>query len=219
MSGSTQNSKSATGSVSEGGKNEPVKFQISSKLTDAKEVAPQTVSSVSDVIADDTLDEIPLEASNKRIYWLGFSLLTIIVIATISAFYLRTKLTFSNDETPQSVTEELADDSIEEVEPLSEVPIQLSRSEITLEILNGSAVAGLAGNTADSFEDLGYSISEVGNTSLTGASRMFINPDFSDRLAVLLDDAEELLNISSVSGELNDSSASARIILGSQVRD
>ena len=93
-------------------------------------------------------------------------------------------------------------------------PAELKREEITLEILNGSGVSGAASEKAKVFEDLGYKIIKTGNAEATTGSRLYVKSEIEGLIDVLLKDVKDKLNISSVSGELKDSTASARIILG-----
>lgn len=115
----------------------------------------------------------------------------------------------TDEETTTETTTET--ETAEEAEETLEL---LTREVITLEILNGSGVAGAAAETADIFEELGYEILEIGNADETIGNQLYVNPEVADLIAVLLEDVEGELDIASVSGELEDSSASARIILG-----
>jgi len=66
------------------------------------------------------------------------------------------------------------------------------------------------------FEDLGYEISEIGNADLIEDNELYINPDIDeDTLEILLEDVEDELDIEESSGDLEDSEATARIVLGS----
>jgi hypothetical protein len=199
----TQNTKEADAS----------EYKISSKLINEPPPAPVgPAQPESGPIEESKFDEIPLEASNRKIYWIGFILLILIFSSTAGIFYLRVKVPVADGEAPEKVEEEAVEVAEESVATLT--PVQLARSEIYLEILNGSGISGLAGDTANEFEELGYRILETGNAELSDSSQVFLNPEVSGKADVLLQDLEDLLNIASISGELENSTASARIILG-----
>lgn len=154
-------------------------------------------------------EEVPLEKRNKRIYIVGIVISVLIVIATVGLFYLRLS------QTGGEIEEVVVDVGvIEEDSEVDATPIPLGREDVTLDVMNASGVAGLAGETAEIFEELGYEILEIGNAEETGGNQLYIDPDLEGQLGVLLEDVEEELEISSVSGDLVDSDASARIILG-----
>lgn len=113
--------------------------------------------------------------------------------------------------------------SVEEVETVVEATptptptvVQLSRSDISLEILNGSGVSGLAGTTAEAFEDLGYVDVEIGNADEIEESVLYVKEGLEEQVEVLLSDVEEELGITKISGELEDSEYDAQIVLGSE---
>lgn len=92
---------------------------------------------------------------------------------------------------------------------------QLERSEISLEILNGSGVAGLAAETMVAFEGLGYDEISVGNAETVPGSELYVRSGYEDRVDVLLDDVLAELEIATISGELeDDGEIVARIVLG-----
>lgn len=106
---------------------------------------------------------------------------------------------------------------VEEVE--AEEVEQLEREDITLEILNGTGIAGLAGDTAEIFEDLGYTVKEVGNADNTTKNELYVDPEFAEMVEILLEDVDTELDITSIAGGLDDSSTTARIVLGSDEED
>lgn len=154
---------------------------------------------------------IPMETRNKKMYVAGIILSVLILGATATTLYFRFRQ-------GSGATEEVAVE-VEETQEGTEVEEQpsataLLRSEISLEILNGSGIAGLASETADTFEELGYEVVKVGNAEDTTGNKLYVDPDIEELIAVLLEDVEGELDISSISGELTDSTASVRIILG-----
>lgn len=104
------------------------------------------------------------------------------------------------------------------VEPSPSPVPGLKREEITIEILNGTDTSGLAGKNATIFGDLGYKVENTGNAEDDATANMlFVKEDLESQLTLLLDDVDRELNISSISGYLDeDSEVMARIILGGE---
>jgi hypothetical protein len=168
----------------------------------------------------------------KKVYVVGVVITVIVLSAVGGVFFLRVKQSQKNiskndtayptltqkqdgDNASQTGTEgEEGEDGGGNAGLVVTESLGLERSEISLEVLNGTDVTGLAGQTADSFKQLGYEIAEVGNAEDTVGNKLYVNPDFEGELGVLLEDVEEELSISSVSGTLSGSDAHARIILG-----
>jgi len=159
---------------------------------------------------DDDSD-VPLEKSNKKLYFFGIFIVVLVLGATAGVFYYRTQQ--QAEEEVQEVVVEEEEEEVAEVKS-TPTPAELTREEITLVILNGSGVAGLAGDTADTFKALGYEILSTGNADLQEGNELYVNPEVEGLVDLLIKDADEELSISSVSGELEDSTASAQIILG-----
>lgn len=161
--------------------------------------------------------KVPLELSNKRIYFVFFFSLIFVISSTFVIFFLRSK---QPSEAVEEVAVEVQEDGqatteqAETEEKEEEAPSPLERDEIKLEILNGSGKAGKAGETKAVFEALGYEDVEVGNSDQVVGNQLYINPDYDGRLEFLIIDAEENLDIASIAGELSGESIFARIILG-----
>ena len=95
-------------------------------------------------------------------------------------------------------------------------PNPLIRSEWSFEVLNGSGVTGLAKKVADKINGLGYSVVKTGNADKDNYAKtqIFVKVDLKKRLDLVIADLKDAVKIASYSGELKDSTASARIILG-----
>jgi hypothetical protein len=156
--------------------------------------------------------EVALEKKNAKLYVIGIIVAIIVLVATIVTLYLRAQQAIEDKEMEETATIE---EVVEEATPTPEAT-PIPREDIALDILNGSGTAGLAGTIAETFEELGYEILEIGNADDTEGNQLYVNPDIDkDLLSLLLEDVLEELDIASVSGDLEDSSASAQIILGS----
>ena len=194
---------------------EEVVPQEESTPTDSKEVPTsgeeQELSSETETtLSERPLDEeVPLEKTNRKLFTAGLIVVLFIFGVTGWVFYLTNR--YAEKTTQEEITLE---EGTTEEPTATPAPTQLEREEITLEILNGSGVAGAAGDAAEIFEALGYEDVEVGNADETEGNELYISSDVEDLIDVLLEDVEEELDISSISGELDDSDVSVRIILG-----
>ena len=183
-------------------------------LVDEKEEVPQAASEqalsekTTETLAERPLEEeVPLEKTNKKLFSLGVIVFLVIFGLTGWTLYLTSRFA------PET---EIETEIASEATPTPEAETQLKREEISLEILNGSGVSGLAAKTAKIFEDLGYKVVSTGNSDREQESRLYLDPALTDKLDVLLEDVKVKLEISSVSGELKNSTASASIILGAK---
>lgn len=154
-------------------------------------------------------EEAPLEKTNRKLFTAGLIVVLFIFGVTGWVFYLTNR--YAEETTQEEIT--LEEGTTEEPTAIPALT-QLEREEITLEILNGSGVAGAAGDAAEVFEALGYEDVEIGNADETVGNELYVSSDVEDLIDVLLEDVEEELDISSISGELDDSDVSVRIILG-----
>ncbi|RLC30114.1 hypothetical protein DRH13_04820 [Candidatus Woesebacteria bacterium] len=194
---------------------EEVASQEEAPQTDSKEVpAPsekQDLSSETETTLSERPleEEVPLEKTNRKLFMAGLIVVLFIFGVTGWVFYLTNR--YAEETTQEEITLE---EGTTEEPTATPAPTQLEREEITLEILNGSGVAGAAGDAAEVFEALGYEDVEIGNADETEGNELYVSSDVEDLIDILLEDVEEELDISSISGELDDSDASVRIILG-----
>lgn len=98
-------------------------------------------------------------------------------------------------------------------------PAPLVRSEWSFEVLNGSGVTGLAKTIADKLTALGYSVVKTGNADNSNyqTTQIFVKSDLKDKVDLVIEDLRDTVKIASVGGELKDSTASARIIIGKDI--
>lgn len=157
---------------------------------------------------------VPLERSNRKLYFISLFLTIIILSATIAIFLLRVKKVKVEGEITQVVV--ATSEPIQTIVPDAEEDKDtgLKREEIRLEILNASGISGLAGKTATTFEGLGYKDIKTGNTIVTSGNKIYLNEDMKEKFEVLMEDVEDELEISSVAGEITSEAIDARIILG-----
>lgn len=176
--------------------------QSKPEATTPPPVAPQAQKS------PQTPELSALDIQNKRLYFMGKIALVVIIAATGFVLWMY----FKNPPQKQTVTTPV----IVEMEPSQKEKTSFDRSEWTLEVLNGSGVAGTAGKMAKKLEALGYTISKIGNAARQNytSSEIFISPEFSDQSEQIIADLENILESATVSGELTEGTASARLVIG-----
>lgn len=169
----------------------------------------------------DVDEKVPLEITNKRLFRLGSFLIVAIVATTGVILYFRIKAGDLSAEEVVVVQAEESDGVItEDTVVQTEVVIndekkQLDRKDIRLEILNGAGVAGLAGKTQTTFEELGYEDIKVGNNELIEGNQLYINKDVDiETLESLVSDVKNEFDITKVTGTFEDDALTARVILG-----
>ena len=99
--------------------------------------------------------------------------------------------------------------------PSPPTPTPVDKSAISLEVLNGSGVSGAAGETSASLEALGYTITETGNADASDyeITQVYVAKNFEHQ-ELLLSDLESEFGEASMAGELEESTPSARLIVG-----
>lgn len=187
--------------------------QILDKLSDKKEMEKSRTITALDK------DEIAFEeeignqkGSVRSVFGVGMFVFLIIFGLTGWAFYL--KSVWLPTESVSEIVAEASPtpNSISTPTPISAL---LTREEITIDILNGSGVTGLAGKTATIFEELGYVLGKIGNADSVSENELYIKEESLNKLEVLYEDVLEELEISSPSGYLDeDEKVDARIVLG-----
>ncbi|OGV97358.1 hypothetical protein A2W24_06535 [Microgenomates group bacterium RBG_16_45_19] len=180
----------------------------------------QPDSSFDDILTDTTSVKIPPKAPTAKSTKNGTSCNAVLVgIATFSliiglagwALYFASSSQINIFSKPDSET---ADQANQTPAPTPS-PAAADKSAITLEVFNGSGVSGLAGKSATTLEGLGYTIFSTGNADASdyATTEIYTNPDFTDT-TVFLADLEAEFGSASISGTLEDSTASARLIVG-----
>ncbi len=98
----------------------------------------------------------------------------------------------------------------------TEAPKILERSQWSLEVLNGSGVTGLAKKVGDKLQGLGYPVVKTGNADKSNylTTQILVKKDLAEKVDLVIADLKDIIKIASYGGELKDSTASARIILG-----
>ncbi len=182
----------------------------------AKEIVKEQSKPVPDVATDAPLkieseeevrDVPPIERQNKRLFLLGVVVtLLVIVLTGVFAFYFLSQNGTKKPELPKQL----------EV-TASPTPESIKRSGWTIEVLNGTATPGVAKKLADALSALGYTIVTTGNADRKDytATEVFVADGKSkEEIRLFLADVNNELSGASISGQLSNSTASARIIIG-----
>lgn len=142
--------------------------------------------------------------SNRTLY---IVILGIIVLTVVGAFIFNKKL--------------IKGETVESSPSPSPTPTQtpkpaLNKADWSLEVLNGSGVSGLAKKIADKLKEMGYQVVKTGNADKDNydKTQILVKKDLQDKVDLVIADLKDVIKIASVAGELKDSTASARIILG-----
>ncbi len=136
-----------------------------------------------------------------------------------------TTITPTETPTPTEVEEDEEEDEEEEEDTPTPNPTSnpidkesgLDRSKLSIEIQNGSGVAGVAGEASTILRNLGYKILTTGNADSFDYEDLTIRvkSKSSDFLSLLESDLEEKYTIGETSSDLSSStSADALIIIG-----
>lgn len=97
-------------------------------------------------------------------------------------------------------------------------PQRIDRSQWTLEVLNGSGVTGAAKKVADKLKDLGYQVIKIGNADKDDYTKtqIYVKKELEDKINLVVADLKDAVKIASMAGQLQNSTASARIIIGKE---
>ena len=182
--------------------------QILPKSSDAPSLHPEPAEDLEDMLEDDAEDS-SLEKKNTVLYWMGM-ILTIGII-------LLTGVVFTIYITIPKVVKQDGEKTSAEAPHVTPTPIQFRASDITIDVLNGSGIAGAAAKGAAKLTEKGYTVIATGNAKKQGTTQLFIAPTVpSSAIASIQADMLSLFGVSSSSGDLIGSTASARIIIGSK---
>ncbi len=141
----------------------------------------------------------------------------LVIIAIVAGLYFLGQ-SRENGEVSLIPLNEQAPTSAPVVDPTAtptEAP-DLDRSELTVDVLNGSGTAGAAGDMADIIEDLGYTLGTTGNADNFDYEGITVNvsEESKDYLELLLADLKEKVS-GTVTGSVSASlTTGAEVIVG-----
>lgn len=155
--------------------------------------------------------EPPIKRSNKRLLVMGSVIAGLIAVVVVGFFLTQRENISPVEQTPSPTSTPTASST-------ASPEVSFSRSEWSLEVLNGTGVTGAAKKLADKLAELGYKIIKTGNADRSDydKNQLFVSKEMTDKKDLLLQDLKKDISLASVSGELKDSTASARIIIGKE---
>lgn len=157
-------------------------------------------------IEESTGYETGITPKNRFLYilgWFGF-LCIVLVSGGIIYFYLTDFKGVSENKSVNVVKSPVVQQAATPA---------FNRANITFEVLNGSGVAGAAKKAGDSVTSLGYQVVQLGNASIITGNKLYLNQGSEPYSSQILSDLSGF-NISTVSGELTDGTASAKFVIG-----
>lgn len=147
------------------------------------------------------------DAKNRVVFTIGIVATLAIIVGSVVVFTIY----LGSSKTPQQVAHQAT------VSPTPTPTPAFQRSKISFEVINSSGVSGAATKGATALTQVGYTVVSVGNGKKQATSSVFLAKSLtSAEVSEILADVKSLFSVSSSSGELTDSTASARIILGSK---
>lgn len=157
-------------------------------------------------------DEIGSQKKAVRsVFGVGLIIFLVVFGLTGWAFYLKSVWL-----PKESISQVIVADASPTPLPTATPPIisALGRDKITLEILNGSGVVGLAGKVATTFKELGYTSVDTGNSNAVTSTEVYIQKDLEPQLTIFMKDLADTLKVASVTGYLKNTDAmTVRVIL------
>ena len=147
---------------------------------------------------------------NVKSFFLGIVvfLLTVIITSIVGFFLLRPQVIWQG---------KVSEKNIETIPtPTLVPPVVLNKNDWAFEVLNGSGKAGEAAKASEKIKALGYEVIKVGNAEENvDSSQVFVTKGRSkDDIKAVLNDLKSDFGELKVAGELKESTASVRIILG-----
>jgi hypothetical protein len=151
-------------------------------------------------------EEIPSIEKNGRYLYISSIFFGVIVFSAAAFLYYvasNNSKNISSQTTIVSVEKDTSSDTI-------------NKDEWPIEVLNGSKTAGVAKKTGDKLTNNGFRVIKVGNSTkkdYVGIS-IFIQSDLSSKASNFLKEIQLIFPEATISGNLTNSTASARIIVG-----
>ncbi len=138
----------------------------------------------------------------------------VLIVLLLAGFFLNKKFKFFSRDSGSSQSAVVTSTPVSSPIPTPQ-PI-LNRSDWSFEVLNGTGVTGEAKKAADKIQALGYQVSKTGNADKSNykETEILVKKDLLDKVGLVVADLKDTIKIASVAGELKDSTASARIIIG-----
>lgn len=160
------------------------------------------------------------ESQDKNAKWLWLLIVLIIIGALVFAFFKGLgpfgQLT-EESQIASPTPEAIPVGEISEPSPSPE--LEVDKSEPNIRVLNGTSVAGLAASVKDVLEDLGWTVTSIGNSADYDSSQttLIFKADFTDWESALTDDLSDDYSVTVSSEELDATdSADIEVIIGTE---
>lgn len=160
------------------------------------------------------LPEAVLEARSRRLYTIG-GLAALAVMAAALAMLVTSAGQLYQREQRLTVTEQPEAAEVKDQQP-SEQPPVFNRSEWSVEVLNGTRVAGVARKVADQLAGRGYHILRVANADRRdyASTELQVSSELIDQAELIKKDLQEILKLTQPASELKEGEVSVRITIG-----
>ncbi|HET7099052.1 MAG TPA: LytR C-terminal domain-containing protein [Patescibacteria group bacterium] len=175
-----------------------------------KEVPQIDINTPLKVAIEESTDyKMGVTPKNKLLYIFGIvGFIGIgILVSSLLIFYLTV---FKGKSENKAVTVNIDSNKIEG----TPVPLKtFDRGSVSFEVLNGSGVAGAAKTAGSKVEGLGYKVTKTGNGEPTIGNKLYLRKDIQQFSKEIISDLTDF-GVTTVSGELTEGNASARLIIG-----
>lgn len=161
------------------------------------------VENLEQILDSDTNDSVT-DVKTHVVFVFGIAAALAIIAGAIAVFAIY----LGSSKAPQMLAQ------AKKVPTVTPAPV-FDRSSVTFEVMNASGVAGAATKGAEALRQAGYTVLAVGNGKKQVTSELLLSKSLSaGAVSEILADVNSLFSVSSSSGDLTNSTASARIILG-----
>ena len=155
-------------------------------------------------------EEPVLDSKNKVIFTFGSIFAVTVVVSTLFFSFLYVKNPPEKKKISSVVVE-----TPKRASTVTENNKGPDKSQWTFEVLNGSGVAGAAASAAKKLEEADFTVVKTGNADkVYETTLVFISRDNLNQSDWLLESLKDEFASASVAGELKDSTATARMIVG-----
>lgn len=183
----------------------PAKQDLAPPDAQAVPVA-EPVTNLEEILDTDTKDSAA-DAKNRVVFTIGIIATLAIIAGAVVVFMMY----LGSSKTPREVEHPAM------VSPTPTPSPAFTRSQLSFEVINSSGVPGAATKGATALTQAGYTVVSVGNGKKQATSSVLLAKSLTPaEVSEVLADVNSLFSVSSSSGELTGSTASARIILGSK---
>lgn len=163
------------------------------------------------------LPEVVLEARNRRLYTIGGVAALAVMAAALTVLVTSAGQLYQREQ-HLTLTEQPEVAEVKDQQPSEqpEQPSVFNRSEWSVEVLNGTRVAGAARKVADQLAGLGYHILRVANANRRdyASTELQVSSELIDQAEFIKTDLQEILKLTQPASELKEGEVSARIIVG-----